>query len=105
MNNQTIDLLIIRGNTHDACIKHSESFLPLPRRQVLLISRDRDNTAWRHKYGSILQPNSPQLGQERNFTDPSGGRLHLGYEKLLNIFRNSSTAAAVQGAINAELAA
>jgi len=105
MNNQMVDLLAIRGNTHEACIEHSKRFLPLARRQVLLISRDRDNTPWRRKFGSFLQPNSPQLGEERNFTDPNAASLHLGYHKLLHIFRNSATAAAVQGAINAELTA
>lgn len=105
MNNQIIDLLAIRGNTHEGCIEHSKGFVPRPRRQVLLISRDRDNTPWRRKFGSFLQPNSAQLGEEPNITDPNSGSLHLGYQKLLDIFRNSATAAAVQGAINGELAA
>jgi hypothetical protein len=105
MNNQMVDLLAIRGNTHEECIKHSRRFLPLPRRYVLLISRDRDNTQWLRRFGSFLQPTSPQFGEDRNFTDPNGGSLHLGYQDLLDIFRNSSTAEAVQGAINAQLAA
>lgn len=105
MNTQTVDLLAIRGNTHERCIEHSRAFLPLPRRQVLLVSRDRDNTRWQRKFGSILEPDTPQLGQERKITDPQGGFLHLGYQKLLDIFRNSLTPAQVQGAINAELAA
>jgi len=105
MNGQTVDLLAIRGTTHEACIEHSKIFLPLPRRQVLLVSRDRDNTPWRQKFGSFLNPDTPQLGKERRFTDPQGGSLHLGYEKLLDSFRHSPTPAAVQGAINAELVA
>ena len=105
MNNQMVDMLAIRGNTHEACIEHSKGFLPQPRRQVLLISRDRDNTHWPRTFGSFLQPKGVQFGEERNFTDPNSGWLHLGYHKLLDIFRNSATAAAVQEGINAELAA
>jgi len=105
MNNQMVDLLAIRGNTHEGCIKHSRRFLPLPRRYVLLISRDRDNTQWLQRFGSFLRPTSPQLGEERNFTDPNGGSLHLGYRNLLDLFRNSATAAAVHEAINDALAA
>jgi len=105
MNGQIVDLLAIRGNTHEACIEHSKGFLSLPLRQILLISRDRDNTHWLRNFGTFLRPNSARLGEERNFTDPTGGWLHLGYHRLLDIFRNSATAAAVQGAINAELAA
>jgi hypothetical protein len=105
MNNQKIDLLAVRGRTHQTCIEHSNTFIPLPRRPVLLISRDRDNTEWKRKFGSFLELQTPQLGQERKFTDPQSGSLHLGYEKLLYIFRNSPTPDALQGAINAELAA
>ena len=104
-NGQTVDLLAIRGNTHEACIEHSKTFLPLPRRPVLLVSRDRDNTPWRRKFGSFLEQENPQLGLKRRFAYPQGGSLHLGYEKLLGIFRNSPTPAALEGAINAELAA
>jgi hypothetical protein len=103
INNQPVDLLAIRGNTHQACIEHSKTFLPLPRRQVLLVSRDSDNTHWRRKLGSFLQPITRQLGVERNITDPAGGLLHLGYHNLLDAFRNSAAAEALEGAINVEL--
>jgi len=105
INHQAVDLLAIRGNTHEACVEHSKSYLPLPRRQTLLVSRDRDNNAWRHKFGSFLDVNSQQLGQERRITDPLGGFLHLGYRRLLDIFLNSPTSATVQGEINDELVA
>lgn len=105
MNNQIVDLLAIRGASHESCIEHSKNYyLPSTRRQALLISRDRDNNPWRLKFGSYLQPERSLLGQERNFTDPASGSLHLGYRKLLDIFQQSTTATALQGAINAELA-
>ncbi len=105
MNNQTVDILAIRGYSHEGCLEHSKSFLPLPRRQVLLISRDRDNNSWRQKFGSFLDPENAKLGQERNITDPASGLLHLGYRNLLDIFQQAATGTAVQGAIDAALAA
>jgi len=45
------------------------------------------------------------LGQERNFTDPSSGTMHLGYQNVLEVFRRSATVAALTEGINAELAA
>lgn len=105
MNNQTVDLLAIRGVSHEECIKHSRDFLPLPRRKVLLISRDPDNNPCRRRLGSFLKPESTRLGQELNITDPASGSLHLGYRKLLDIFLESTTSAAVQVAINDELVA
>ncbi|MBU0714209.1 MAG: hypothetical protein KJ964_02490 [Verrucomicrobia bacterium] len=105
MNGQMVDLLVISGNTHEECIDHAKTFSLLPRRQVLLVSRDRDNIPWRKKYGSILEIETAHLGQERRITDPQAGTLHLGYERLLNIFRNSPTPSSLQGMINAELVA
>ena len=83
INNQTVDILAIRGYSHESCLEHSKRFLPLPRRQVLLISRDRDNNPWRQKFGSFLGPKNAKLGQERKITDPASGLLHLGYRNLL----------------------
>jgi hypothetical protein len=105
IGDQTIDLLAIRGSSHQACIEYSRAFLPLPRRKALLVSRDRDNNTWFRRFGNFLEPESAQLGQEQKFTDPTSGSLHLGYRKLLDIFLTSDTATVVQGAINAELSA
>jgi hypothetical protein len=105
MGGQTVDLLVIRGTSHEACIEHSKAFLPLPRRKSLLVSRDTDNNPWSRKFGSFLDQDNAQLNQEQKFTDPSSGSLHLGFRRLLDIFRESATVNDVQGAINAELAA
>jgi hypothetical protein len=104
MNHQTVDLLAIRGESHEECLKHSRGLLPPPRRQTLLVSRDPDNNPWLRRFGSFLQPESRHLGQERNITDPATGLLHLGYRNLLDIFQQTATVAAVPGAIDAELA-
>jgi hypothetical protein len=104
MNNQTVDLLAIRGESHEDCLKYSQNLLPPPRRQTLLVSRDPDNNPWLRRFGSFLQPESQHLGQEHKITDPASGLLHLGYRNLLNIFQQTATVAAVPGAIDAELA-
>jgi hypothetical protein len=104
MNSQAVDLLAIRGESHEDCLKYCQGLLPPPRRQTLLVSRDPDNNPWLRRFGSFLQPESPHLGQERNITDPASGLLHLGYRNLLNIFQQTATVAAVPGAIDAELA-
>ena len=106
INGQIIDLLAIRGVSHESCIDHSRKhYLPSLRRHALLVSRDRDNNLWRKRFGSFLQPDRPQLNQELNITDPYSGSLHLGYRELLNIFQQSVTVVDVQGAISAQLAA
>ena len=104
MNSQTVDLLAIRGESHEQCLKHSQGLLPPRRRQTLLVSRDPDNNPWLRRLGSFLQPERQHLGQERPITDPAAGLLHLGYRNLLSIFQQTATEAAVPGAIDAELA-
>jgi hypothetical protein len=106
INNHSVDLLVTRGASHEICLKHTENFYePRPRRNAILISRDKDNNDWQKKFGSFLEPTTPQLGQDRDITNPASGLLHLGYRKLLDIFRNSNTVTEVQGEINAALAA
>ncbi len=104
INGQNVDILAIRGSTHEICHKHTENFYQiLPRRNAILISRDKDNNHWQRKFGSFLDPITPQLGQDQDITNPSGKLLHLGYRKLLDIFQNSNTSTEVQGSINATL--
>ena len=106
INGCTVDVLAIRGVTHECCAEHSRAFSPLPRRQVLLISRDQDNNAYHKRLdGNFLRLETIRLGEERKITDPVGGVLHLGYRQLLDIFRQADTLNAAQTAINAQLAA
>ena len=106
INGQTVDILAIRGLTHEMCHSHIKNFYQiLPRRNAIFISRDKDNNHWQKKFGSFLEHTTPQLGQDRDITDPAGGLLHLGYRRLLDIFISSSTSTDVHGAINATLAA
>jgi hypothetical protein len=105
VNNSTVDILAIRGGSHEDCIEHSKAFVASPQRQVLLISRDQDNNPWKRRFGSFLKPTQPRLGEERRITDPASGSLHLGYRNLLDIFQQSAAAAEIEGGISAELAA
>jgi hypothetical protein len=105
INNNSVDIVAVSGVSHEVCIEHSKRFLTNPQRQVLLVSRDQDNTRWQKRFGNFLNPVVPQIGQERNITDPASGSLHLGYQNLLEIFRGSATSAAIEGGISAQLAA
>lgn len=105
LSGEVIDLVAIRGSSHEGCVEHSKQFLPMTRRRVLLVSRDRDNNTWDKRFGNFMEVEQPQLNQERNITTPASGLLHLGYRTLLDIFRQSPTQDAANGEINASLAA
>ena len=100
-----IDLMAIRGSSHESCIKHSKQFFPQTRRRVLLISRDPDNNLWDKRFGNFLQTERTQIDKERNITDPSSGFHHLGYRTLLDIFQLSTTPDTANGKINDTLTA
>ena len=104
MDRHSIDICAILGVSHEDCIEHSNRILRNPHRQLLLVSRDSDNTSWDPKMRSILEPAVTRLVQERNITDPSGGIVQLGYQDLLTIFRDATTTEEVSDGIKHKLA-
>ena len=106
LNGQQVDVVAICGTSHEECVEHLKpQLLENQRRQMLLVSRDMDNTSWCPKFSSILEPVAPRPGDERKFTDPAGGSLHIGYQDLLSIFKRADDAADIAKGINAELTA
>ena len=100
-----IDLVAIRGTSHESCIEHSMAYRSGSTRQSLLVSRDPDNTLWCRRFGNFLDVEEAKLGDEKRITDPSSGSVHLGYQNLLDIFRNSATVVEIERGISAQLAA
>ncbi|MGC2163594.1 MAG: hypothetical protein WA634_16925 [Silvibacterium sp.] len=105
IDDRPVDVLAIRGASHEACLQHyKKKFIPNPRRQAILTSRDLDNSLWPRKFGSILHPTKSRLGEEPNITDPGGNLLHLGYQNLLSVYLEAQDSVAIKGGIDAQLA-
>lgn len=102
---QTIDLVAVRGKSHQECSEHTKDFAGGARRKVLFVSRDRDNTPLSKRERNILTPKGKGAGDEQQFTAPESGRITIDYHSLLEIFRTSPTQAAMRGALDAQLAA
>jgi hypothetical protein len=105
LRDQPVELIAILGRSHEDCWKHCQNIVPKPRRDLLIVSRDPDNTRLSNRSGSFLTPRATRLGEERKITDPSTGILRIGYSNLLETIRTQTTVAEVHGAIDAELAA
>jgi hypothetical protein len=89
---KTLDLLAVRGKTHDQCHKSAQTqFTPNTRRQAILVTRDRDNLPRRRRSGSILQTSEPKVGDERKITDPESAIIHVDYQGLIAAFINATT--------------
>ena len=106
LDGQQVDVVAIRGTSHDKCVEHLKSvWLRNQRRQLLLVSRDTDNMNWYPKFTSILEPVAPRPADDRKFTDPAGASLHIGYGDLLSIFERANGADDIARGINATLTA
>ncbi len=103
IGHRAVDLIAVRGASHDECILHATEMKPPLRRPTLLVSRDYDNTKWAKKLGSFLRPIA-QPGEEPKITDPSSGMMHLGYQNLLEPFLDAQNSAALAALVHAELA-
>jgi hypothetical protein len=88
---EPVDVIAIRGRSHDECLKHSRDVVPPQRRKLLIVSRDGDNTPFLARFGSIFTSGNPSLEQERKFNDPETAKLTVGYQALLNGYRSVAT--------------
>jgi hypothetical protein len=89
---KTLDLLAVRGKTHEHCHKYAQTqFTPNTRRQALLVTRDHDNLPRKRRSGSILQTSTPKLGDERKYTDPESAIIHVDYQGLIAAFNDAAT--------------
>ncbi|WP_424629605.1 hypothetical protein [Bradyrhizobium sp. SYSU BS000235] len=92
VSGKTLDLLAVRGKTHDQCHKYAKAkFTPNTRRQTILVTRDRDNSPRKRRAGSILQTTAPKLGAEREITDPESAIIHVDYQGLIAAFIDAAT--------------
>ena len=100
---RSMDLVVIRGRTHDLCLKHYKKMLPMGRNLVLLVSRDPDNNPWLERFGSFLRPPITPQVSERNIADPGSEVRQLGYRELLDIFQKSDTVAEAKEQLSVKL--
>jgi len=103
---KTLDLLAVRGKTHDQCHKHAQTqFTPNTRRQAILVTRDRDNLPRKRRSGSILQTSEPKLGDERKITDPESAIVHVDYQGLIAAFIDATTVEELSQKVGAHVGA
>lgn len=105
LEGETVDLVAVRGKSHQECRDHAQGFTGGARRKVLFVSRDHDNSRLGRRAGSFLQTKKAGIGREQKVTDPDSGKMYLDYQSLLQLFQGADTQAAMLGGLNAQLAA
>ena len=106
LGGKILDLLAVRGKTHDQCHKSAQTqFTPNTRRQAILVTRDRDNLPRNRRSGSILQTSAPKLGEERKITDPESAIIHVDYQGLIAAFIDATTVEELSQKVGAHVGA
>jgi hypothetical protein len=95
-----IEMVAVLAGTHEDADKHVRDKLPAHRGQLLVVTRDSENTTWGKEFGSILE-RSGEVDTEAKFTDPTSAVVRLGYQNLLHAYRTAQVPADVYGLIDA----
>lgn len=90
MRAQDVEIIAVHGKSHDDCLKHSAEFFPSRGHKMLIVSRDRDNTPFFLRLGSILTARA-RLNGEASFTDMAANKVVVGYNALLSSYTGSQT--------------
>ena len=90
---QSIDVMAVRGQTHQECVEHIlKGHGRRQRRHLLLVSRDTDNTPRDRRHDNILRTREPAPGEERRYIDGRNPSYHLGYQNIIGILASAATA-------------
>ena len=98
-----LDVVAVRGDTHEACREHYLRELPGGRRPVLLVSRDVDNSERLQRLGPYLETGAVRDRTERSYTDPEEIVCQLGYKDLLSVYLASGDTEEAKGRLHDKL--
>lgn len=102
LNDQQVDVVAIRGDSHQACEEHLKAHdVRNPSRHLLLISRDSQNTLRNKRDGSILEWNSSSLDKDPKITETRG--FVIGYQNLWSIVQGADRVDDIAAGINEKL--
>lgn len=105
LHESTLDLVAVRGESHEDCIEHAKRFRTSATRRFLLVSRDKENSPWDEAYGSILQNGESKSDEDIRITEPAASMLHLSYQQLMDLFVHCPSPDDLRGGIDAQLSA
>ena len=106
LSGQRLNIVAVRGTTHEECWHHAKAAASHERRQrTLLVSRDEENDCYHQRFGSILDRGPRGLRGERRITDAPGPSYQIGYRNLVSVLRRATALTDIAEGINGQLAA
>jgi hypothetical protein len=97
------EILAVRGATHEQNLKHADKHVPLPRSQLIIVSRDAHNSHLSSLERTILRTKAARDPARVKFNDPGHNRFYLGFQELLSDFRSANNPTELEGAVCARL--
>lgn len=97
-----IEVVAVIGRSHEECDGHVLGQLLGHRGQLLLVSRDEENTSWDPRMRTLFDQ-AAEPTKELNITDPSSAVIRIGYHDLLKAYREAATQAALREVIDAAI--
>ena len=101
-DDSSIEVIAIRGASHEDCDKHVLARLPDHKSRLLLISRDEENTSWDARLQRIFDQVPAEFSAESKFTEPTSAIMRLGYRDLMEAYRSAANEAELREALDAK---
>jgi len=99
----SLEVIAVMGVSHEDCDKHVLTCLLAHKGQLVVVSRDEDNTPWDPRFMSIFDQVQDEPSTEAKFTQPTSAIIRIGYKDLLDAYRNAASQAKLQEEIDAKL--
>jgi len=99
----SLEVIAIRGGSHEDCDKHVLDCLPEHKGQLLIVSRDEDNNRWDPRFKSIFDQVPVESSTEAKITQPTSAIIRIGYRNVLDAYQNATNENELKDALDAEL--
>lgn len=99
----TFEVIAITGPSHEDCNRHVIEQLPMHRGQLVIVSRDEDNTTWDQRFKSILDQGPDAPSTESKFTEPTSAIIRVGYRDILDAYLHAANQVELKEALDAKL--
>jgi hypothetical protein len=99
----SLEVIAVIGTSHEDCDKHVLNCLPAHKGQLIVVSRDEDNTSWDPRFKSIYDQVPDEPSTEAKFTQPTSAIIRVGYHDVLDAYRNAANHADLKEALDAKL--
>lgn len=98
-----LEVIAVLGTSHEDSDKHVLHRLPSHRGQLVIISRDEDNTSWDPRFKSVYDQVPDDPSNEAKFTQPTSAILRIGYHDILNAYLSAANTAELKETLDAKL--